>query len=525
MNGASRPALRPEPADGISKPVTHVVHCWAGEATIWPRARQGGGALDGIVNTTVACHTRRAVRHSLAALLGRVLRTIRRYEMVAAGERVLVAVSGGSDSIGLLAVLAELRQRLELELVAAHVHHGLRGADADADEECAAAAAESFGVPFVRRALGSSLQAGSNVEERARQLRYRALHELAGENGCAKVATGHTRDDQAETLLLRLIRGSGPRGLSAILPVRSDAVVRPLLGSGRSEIETVVKSLRLDYRLDASNRDPRFLRTHVRHRVLPLLRELNPSIVESLAHSAALQQTLEGILRSWTSDQLERVLHGDTLDVAGLRTLPAARASYVVRAWLEKADARCRGLARVHVDAVVDLAFSARKSGRLTLSGGLCVRRRGESLVLGEVPKPAADAPRVLKPGDELRLPGGWRLSASVVGRLPQRGSLPGDLWSAVCAWKKAGDELEVRSARRGERVQPLGMQGRKKLSDLFIDHKVPSEERSSYPVIDHGGSIVWVPGVVRTDVLRVDERTRQVLWLRAERHPSPAGS
>jgi tRNA(Ile)-lysidine synthase len=344
------------------------------------------------------------------------------------------------------------------------------------------------------------------------------LHELAGENSCSKIATGHTRDDQAETVLLRLVRGGGPRGLSAILPTRSDGVIRPLLECRRSEVETVVRTLGLEYRIDDSNLNPQFLRTHVRHRVLPLLSELNPSIVHSLARIAELQRTQSEILASWTSGELVRVAPDNAIDVVALRVLPAGWASYVVRSWLEQASASSRQLAAVHVAAVLDLASSARRSGRLTLPGGLRVRRRGDFLLLGEGPSSLPDEPRLLKPGDELRLPGGWRLSAMVVERESMGASLPSDLWTAVCARQDAGSELRVRMARRGERVQPLGMRGRKKLSDLFIDHKVPLEERANYPVIDHAGSIIWVPGVVRAEVLCVDASTRHILRLRAER-------
>jgi tRNA(Ile)-lysidine synthase len=312
--------------------------------------------------------------------------------------------------------------------------------------------------------------------------------------------------------------------LAAILPVRADGVIRPLLECRRSQVETAVRSLGLAYRVDASNADPRFLRTHVRHRLLPLLGELNPSIAESLAHAADLQRGQELVVRAWTAEQLERVTDGDALDLTVLRRLPAGVASYVVRGWGERVDPRFRGLAAVHVEALLDFALSARRSGYLTLPGGLRVRRRADRLVLGEFPAAAPEAVHVLEPGAELHLRNGWHLSARVAADAPSRGGLPRDLWSAVCAWRE-GDELRVRVARRGERVRPLGMQGRKKVSDLFIDHKVPSEERGSYPVVEHGGRILWVPGVVRAAELTVVAHTRQVVWLRAARDPSPRGS
>jgi tRNA(Ile)-lysidine synthase len=296
------------------------------------------------------------VRHALATLLGTVQRTIRAHQMLAPGQRVLVAVSGGPDSTGLLLVLATLRRKLGVTLVAAHVNHRLRGREADLDEACAAAAAAALDVPFVRAELDGDLGRGGNLEARARRQRYAALHSLAAELGCAAVATGHTLDDQAETVLMRLLRGSGGRGLAAIHPRRADGVIRPLLDCRRAAVAAVVRDAGLATRTDASNRDPRFLRTHVRERVLPLLREFNPAIAQACANLAAAAGAERRVVTAWADAQLAAVAPDGELRVAALLAIVPPLRPLLVRRWLVRAGVPARLLTARHVHCVVRLA-------------------------------------------------------------------------------------------------------------------------------------------------------------------------
>ncbi len=440
--------------------------------------------------------------------------------MVRPGEHVLVAVSGGADSIGLLALLCQLRRGLGLELVAGHVNHRLRGAESDADERCAALAAEQLGVPFARCALGRGLGRGGNLEERARELRYQALQRLAAQHGCSKVATGHTQDDQAETVLMRLIRGSGPVGLGAIQPCRADGVIRPLIDCRRADVERAVRALDLEYRVDRSNVDPRFLRTHVRSRVLPLLAELNPAIVRGLAQTAALQRGEAEILAQWAARWAAELGNSTRFDAAGLASVPAAGRGYVLRHWLVAAGVAARGLSARHIEAVEHLASGARRSGAVAVPGGGRVRRVGSHLMIGDGPPRPSFRPRRLAPGRTLQLPGGWSIAVSAAARAG-RGTarLPPDCWSAVCDVDAAGKTgLAVRVPLRGERIRPLGLGGSRKLSDVFIDAKVPLDERATYPVVACGGVVVWVPGLVRSTVATVSAATKRVIRLRATR-------
>lgn len=325
------------------------------------------------------------MQHALAGLLGVVQRTIRTQALLASGERVLVAVSGGPDSTGLLLVLAQLRRKLGIALVAAHVNHRLRGADADADEACAAKSAAALGVPFVRTELAGEALRGANLEARARALRYAALRRLAAAHGCAKIATGHTLDDQAETVLMRLIRGSGGRGLGAIRPRRADGVIRPLLDCRRAAVAAVTAQAGLRVRADASNRDPRFLRTHVRERVLPLLSELNPSIVRGCANLAAAARAERRIVSAWADTQLEQAAPEGRLGVGWLAQLAPPLRPLLVRRWLLRAGIPPRSLTVRHAQAVLDLAERQRGRAETHLPGGWTARRVRSQLELERV--------------------------------------------------------------------------------------------------------------------------------------------
>ena len=438
--------------------------------------------------------------------------------MIGPGDRVLVAVSGGPDSVGLLACLAGLRRRLEIDVVAAHVNHRLRGADADADERCAAAAAAALAVPFVRCELTAELGAGGNLEERARHTRYAELHRLARESGCNRIATGHTQDDQAETVLLRLIRGAGSVGLAGIRPKRKDGVIRPLLECRRGAVEALVRHLGLGYRHDLSNHDPRFARTHVRDRVLPILQELNPSVIRSLARAAALCGAEAGVVATWAREQLGRMVRDGELDLGGLFELPEALRPHVIRAWLVHQGVSDRCLTARHAGAVLWLAQGTRANGSVSLPMGWSVRRVYRRLRLGGGGRLPPYEPCALEPGSEVDLPGGWRIAAGAVEVAPDAMPRPADLWSAICDADAIVGALAVRAPRRGERVRPLGASGSRKLSDVFTDRKIPASLRWTHPLVATGDEVLWVPGVLRGEAARVGPKTRRILWLRGQR-------
>jgi len=339
-----------------------------------------------IVSARHACQTRR-VRHALASLIGVVRRSIADHAMLRPGERVLVALSGGADSTGLALVLSELRRRLGIDVVAGHVHHGLRGSEADLDQERAAATAAALGIPFEAVAIAPGALRGANLEARARTARYAALRRIADAAGCTKVATGHTMDDQAETFLLRLLRGAGSAGLAAIQPHRDDGVVRPLIACRRAAVVAVVEQAGLGYRVDSANSDPRFLRTAVRERLLPLLVEIEPAAVATCARAAEQARGDALLAERWLAAALGEI--GPELPVAALGGLPIEARAAVARYWLMTRLGSGRGIASAHIAGVLALAAGENGRAEVHLPRGRVVRRRRGVLTLAEA-DPAA---------------------------------------------------------------------------------------------------------------------------------------
>ena len=483
------------------------------------------------------------------ALAERVLDTIRRLALMRRGDRVLVALSGGPDSVALTRLLGELEGAGELSIAGiAHLNHGLREAAGEDEEFCRAMAAERA-VPFRSdlvdvRALAARL--GTSLEDAGRRARYELFERVATELGADVIATGHTRDDQAETFLLRLLRGAGPRGLGGIHP-RAGRAVRPLLEIGRDELRAYLASVGQAFRDDESNRDLSIPRNRVRHELLPFLsRDFSPGITDVLSREAAIARQDEDRLQQEAIDLLDLiVLRNETgisgeaaveLDARALSALHPALAVRVARIALETV-APGRFVGFDHVERLLALARDPRGEGALSLPGQHAVRR-GETLVLDSKrvdAQPFSNSFRVSLsiPGEVVLAPQGWAVSAARCARTVARavgdtqpGQSPRTLKVECPRLEQtvAADgltlPLAVRSRRPGDRLSPLGMGGRrKKVQDVLVDRKVPREGRDSLPlVVDSADKIVWVVGESVAEDFRVTEASQAVILLKARR-------
>ena len=454
----------------------------------------------------------------------RVLRTLRTHQMVPPGGRVLVALSGGPDSVALLHLLRELEAGGELAIAgAAHFNHQLRGEAADADERFCRELTAGLGVPLEIgtqdvRAL-AKLQHRS-IEDAARTARYAFLEAAADRLRADAIAVGHSRDDQAETFLLRLLRGAGPRGLAGIRP-KAGRVVRPLIETSRSDLREYAAARGLAFREDDTNADVAIPRNRVRHQLLPLLRGYSPAVAEVLAREADIAREDEDFLSQCAIELASSVVlvtkRGFELSLDRVRALHPALATRVVREALNRA-APGQFFGRDHTLSV--LALAGARPGAAVSVPGATARREGGRLVLsaGAAPEPFSNSFRFpLSIPGRVALPG-WTVSAHAC---PDGMTAP--RFSAAAVSVAAGGlklPLAVRSRRPGDKFRPLGMGGRgRKLQDFLVDRKVARNERDTLPlVVDSDDRIVWVVGQSVAEDFRVTGPLQGVILLKARR-------
>jgi tRNA(Ile)-lysidine synthase len=479
-------------------------------------------------------------------LIRKVEEAIRRGELLHPGMRVACACSGGADSVALVQLLEELKSELGLRLLVVHLNHQLRGAEADADEGFVRRLAERLELEFVVRREDVAARARRelvNLEEAGRQARLDFFATLVAAGKADAVALAHTMDDQAETVLARLLRGAGTRGLAGIYPLveplagqRGGRLVRPLLGVRRAELRQYLSERELGWREDASNLDRDRLRNRVRLEVLPQLACLaGPGVVEHLARLAEYARQEESFWaayidarwRGLTARRLEKVefpvatlLAGDPL----LATLPArvAREAQraVARRLLRRAVGEARGdLRRVsatHIEAVLRLAESGQSGQRVDLPGAR-VERRFDTLVFSPARlyrgsgRPPDFELQVEAPGP-VRLPGDAALEFKLVAVAELE---PGyNRRSRVVDAAQAPFPLRVRNWRPGDSYQPAGVRRRIKLKTLFERERIPRAERGRTPVVLRGGDIVWVARLGAAAGYALGERSRTALLI-----------
>ncbi|MGC2111571.1 MAG: tRNA lysidine(34) synthetase TilS [Candidatus Korobacteraceae bacterium] len=427
----------------------------------------------------------------------KVFRYIREKALLHAGDRVAVAVSGGADSVALLRVLLELRSELGIVLAVAHFNHGLRGEESLTDQAFVAELATQHDVDcFVGRAdvRGHAFTSKLSIEAAARELRYQWLAEAARNQRFDAIATAHTLDDQAETVLLKFLRGAGTRGLAGIYPVldrENCRVVRPLLGVSREEVETYLESLGQPWREDETNLDRRYTRNRVRHDLLPLLeREFNPSIRTVLSGVAEVSRAEEEYWQELVERELtSRIRKPDRLMVGDLARLPLALQRRLLRRF---AEATGLTLDFEHVEKLLHCALGS--PARTDLPGGWLAERKGDYLEL----QPARTKSGPTSYNFVLPIPGevpiaelALALRALVVAEEFARELPDGELLSSDLL----GPQLTVRNWRPGDRFWPTGHGAEEKLKRLFAEKRIPAEQRPSWPVVLKDDQIVWVRG------------------------------
>ena len=470
------------------------------------------------------------------AISARVRRFIVDRQLVQPGGRVLAAVSGGADSTCLLLLLTALRRSLQIELHAAYFDHMLRGRRAiEREQRFLRTLCDQLGVPL--HIGGADVRAHRakerlSLEEAARDRRYDFLARTARQNSCAAVATGHTEDDQAETVLLHVIRGAGLRGLAAMapsapLPMRlPDAarLIRPLLSLSRADTERCCREAAIEPLEDTTNRSRAHLRNRVRHELLPLLRQYNPRVEQALVRLATAAASDVA-----TIDQLALDALVDTETIGGalrisrrrLAGLPIGLQPSIVRAAIERLLGTTRSFSERHVIAVVRAA-AGRTGTTLDLPRGLRVEVQRDALVLRIGPRPASSPTRRVR----LAVPGTarfgpWSVRAELLKAPPTRLAALNGAPTALLDADALGSALWLRARRPGDRYQPLGLSRAKKLQDVLVDAHVPHSERDALPLVCAGRGIAWVAGQPPAEWAKITSKTKHTVRIRAEREPA----
>ncbi len=456
-------------------------------------------------------------------LVKKVAATIKLFGMLEPGERVIVAVSGGPDSVSLLSVLHSLSEEMNIALHIAHLDHMFRGRESAEEARFVGNLARDMGiastlehidVPAFCRERGLSSQAG------AREIRYAFLQKVARAEGAARIATGHTATDQAETFLLRLIRGAGASGLSAIPPVR-DNIIRPLIDVTRDEVLEYIRTAGLSFVTDPSNVKPLYRRNRIRLEIMPVLKQFNPRIEETLASEAGLfrdeNEAVEAHIESLLQDVLVPEADGSALKRDEFNALPLAFRRRILRAAIGRVGLQPTGMSRVRIDEALAFMAASQTGRSLGLSRGITIRREYDRFIISTT-SPVYDFSHALALPGTTTIPD---LGVEVETRLTNGSEDPLDKenyrWQAVFDYDKISPLLTFRNRRPGDWFCPSGMGGRsKKLQDYLVDQKVPRQQRDRVPLLSAGEDLLWVVGY-RTDFRFLPgPDTKRVLAVRA---------
>ena len=433
--------------------------------------------------------------------VAKVFKTICDYNLIRVGEQVTIGLSGGADSVCLLIVLDELSRTHPFSLKACHVHHGIRGEEADKDASFAEHLCRKRNIPFVLKktdAVSVSHEKHMSLEAAARLERYRLLHEAA-EGGI--IAIAHNRNDRAETFLLNLIRGSGGGGLGSIR-MKNENIIRPLLDTDREEIEKYLRQHGIDWQTDATNKEEQYRRNALRHTVIPMLKKFNPEIVKALNHTADCLREDDDYLTAIAQSEL-----GEELSASKLLSLPkpiAARMALL--AWRRAGE---YDLTQKAIDGLIKLASCS--SGRRFMLGNTIAEKNYDTIVFLKKDEERSYSYSIDFSSDV------YIKEAGLVLRIGKGTAFDKD---------RIGDSVTLRSPQPGDRFVPEGMNGHKKIKDFLADKKIPKGERDIVPLlVTKNGEIAWVAPYRRGAGFAPDKNAKHIIKLTIEKENDKNGN
>ena len=459
-------------------------------------------------------------------MIRKIKEAIEKDHLLERGEKIVVAVSGGSDSVALLNILAMLSHEYRLSLVVAHINHGLRE-NAAREEQFVRGIAAEMGVVFECKSVDITLLkkgTGKCIEEMSREVRYEFLNDVVKKHGAQKIALGHNSNDQTETVLMNFLRGSGPTGLKGMLPARDSVYIRPLLCVTRNEIISFLEFHGLPFVTDESNTNPAYLRNRIRHSLIPELKaRYNPRLEESMKSIAEIMRAEDDYMKSVTSKILSEwgtAAHGEIgISIPNLVKYHQAIQRRIMKHVLEGLTKNSQGIGQTHVKAALNLVYSDHPGAYVNLPCNIEVRREYNVLIIFK--KEKSEKEIIKNRRNDLRyevtLPGSVKMTELGKTMIFEFVGGPIDMKSnggkiAFMDYDRISLPLVIRTVRPGDRIQPLGMKGMKKIKSVFIDEKIPLRHRKGITLLLDQETVLWIAGLRLSERVKITEKTRHIL-------------
>jgi tRNA(Ile)-lysidine synthase len=459
------------------------------------------------------------------SLLTRFQRTIDRHHLLGTGDRLIVGVSAGVDSMVLLYLLHTLREPYDLDLIVAHVNHGLRPDESEKEANLVRNASEKLGLLFEygRFDVKTFQKAGGwSPQDAARRVRFHFFNGLLRKHSAQKIALGQNADDQVETVLLRLMRGSGLSGLKGMVPIREGKVVRPLLEVWRREIESYALHNHIPFLVDSSNLKREYVRNRIRLDLIPLIeREVQANVRGVILKASTIFREEDDYLDRAAEDAYRKIIHDErrtlSFSASEFQSLHKAIQWRVVRKMLARMTSEERDVEEgewPEIDSIYEKLLHPSPSFRMHLPCGLCLEKRYDEVLLGKgerslIPPFEVD---LVVPGHTPLQEIGRTVFSEEVARSDLAGIIGTTPETALLDYDRLRFPLKMRNFRPGDRFQPLGARGTQKVKEFFIDHKIPAFERPNIPFLVSAEDIAWIVGYRIDDRFKITDRTRKIL-------------
>lgn len=452
-----------------------------------------------------------------------IKQTIEREGLINKGEKVLVALSGGPDSVCLIHALKKLESTYGIRIYGAHLNHKIRGIEAQKDAMYAAKLCDKLEIPFFVKAIDVPEYAKENklsLEDAARKIRYNMLFEVKSRINADKIAVAHNLDDQAETVLMRLMRGSGLKGLKGIDYLREDGIIRPLMDVSKDEINKYCEIHKLEPRIDKTNLEDEYTRNKIRLKLIPFIEEeFSHNIKETLARTANILREDSSYLDREANiyfDKEATIVSKDTIkfDSDELIAIHPSISKRIIRLGIEKIYGGLEGIENIHIEDVLNLSKNSKNQAMINLPKGIFVYKRPEGvyITLKEMVEKIVSFNHNIEYDDSVEIPEINMVIESKVMSKEKCMMLPTGQYTKAFDIDKIKGSLRVRARVDGDRMRPMGLGGTKKLKDIFIDLKIPRDKRDKIPLISDDEGILWMVGHKISEDYKIDENTEKVI-------------